>query len=170
MSIGHLLFGPDSGALAGLWDGGDHGEGTQTTSQTNQCHDITTYPEIGLAAGACSEMVSYWIFLPTDPKRLDQVIDPGLPTGILQPSTTTAPRSFSRTSGAERSAYVAQDPLTWGADAFYDIVEGKLEFRSHYKMSAPQTRRKIALLTTGPDPVPGRDIFVGMVSGRGIGC
>ncbi len=43
-----------TGAIAGLWPGGDHGEGTQRTSTTNQCHDITVYPEIGLAAGACS--------------------------------------------------------------------------------------------------------------------
>jgi hypothetical protein len=41
---------PESGVIAGLWEGGDHGEGTQTTRLTNQCHDITTYPEIGLAA------------------------------------------------------------------------------------------------------------------------
>ncbi|MDP6346732.1 MAG: redoxin domain-containing (seleno)protein, partial [Alphaproteobacteria bacterium] len=33
------------------WRGGDHGKGTQKTSQTNQCHDITVFPEIGLAAG-----------------------------------------------------------------------------------------------------------------------
>src|SRR5690606_17854536 len=33
-----------TGAIAGLWQGGDHGPGTQTTSQTNQCHDITAYP------------------------------------------------------------------------------------------------------------------------------
>ena len=45
---------PESGAIAGLWQGGDHGPGTQSTRETNQCHDITAYPEIGLAAGACS--------------------------------------------------------------------------------------------------------------------
>ena len=41
-------------AIAGLWQGGDHGQGTQTSRLTNQCHDITVFPEIGLAAGACS--------------------------------------------------------------------------------------------------------------------
>ncbi len=45
---------PASGVIAGLWEGGDHGPGTQTTRETNQCHDITAYPEVGLAAGACS--------------------------------------------------------------------------------------------------------------------
>ncbi|MCH7890915.1 MAG: hypothetical protein IH921_05365, partial [Gemmatimonadetes bacterium] len=43
-----------TGDIAGLWGGGDHGPGTQETSSTNRCHDITAYPAIGLAAGACS--------------------------------------------------------------------------------------------------------------------
>src|SRR3712207_7749636 len=43
-----------SGNVAGLWQGGAHGEGTQETAVTNQCHDITVYPELGLAGGACS--------------------------------------------------------------------------------------------------------------------
>ncbi len=43
-----------TGNIAGLWAGGSHGEGLQSSAQTNQCHDITVYPEIGLAAGACS--------------------------------------------------------------------------------------------------------------------
>ena len=32
-----------TGNLAGLWQGGNHGEGTQTSRMTNQCHDITVY-------------------------------------------------------------------------------------------------------------------------------
>jgi hypothetical protein len=44
---------PSTGAISGLWPGGDHGPGTQKTSVTNQCHDITVFPEVGLAAGAC---------------------------------------------------------------------------------------------------------------------
>ena len=49
---------PKSGAISGLWQGGDHGPGTQSSRMTNQCHDITVFPEIGLAAGACSAMAS----------------------------------------------------------------------------------------------------------------
>ena len=45
---------PKTGAIAGLWQGGSHGEGTQTSRITNQCHDITVFAEVGLAAGACS--------------------------------------------------------------------------------------------------------------------
>ncbi len=43
-----------TGRLAGLWLGGHHGYGTQETSETDQCHDITVFPTRKLAAGACS--------------------------------------------------------------------------------------------------------------------
>jgi len=43
-----------TGAIAALWSGGNHGTGTQKTSETNSCHDITVFPEIGLGAGACA--------------------------------------------------------------------------------------------------------------------
>lgn len=48
------IFADGQGNVAGLWQGGAHGDGTQSSSRTDQCHDITAYPEIGLAAGACS--------------------------------------------------------------------------------------------------------------------
>ena len=55
----------------------------------------------------------------------------------------------------------AQDPLNWGADAIYDIVNGQMEFRSHYKMSAPQSDTENCVAHNGSlVPVPGRDIFV----------
>ena len=60
----------------GLWKGGSHGEDTQFTSVTNQCHDITTYPALGLAAGACSgNGILLDISDPVNPKRLDAVVD-----------------------------------------------------------------------------------------------
>jgi hypothetical protein len=155
---------PDSGTLAGLWDGGDHGEGTQTTSQTNQCHDITTYPEIGLAAGACSgNGILLDISDPADPKRLDQVIDPGFAYWHSATFNNDGSKVIftDEWGGGGRPRCRAQDPLTWGADAFYDIVEGKLEFRSHYKMSAPQTETENCVAHNGSlIPVPGRAIFV----------
>ena len=155
---------PDSGTLAGLWDGGDHGEGTQTTSQTNQCHDITTYPEIGLAAGACSgNGILLDISDPANPTRLDQVIDPGFAYWHSATFNNDGTKVIftDEWGGGGRPRCRAQDPLTWGADAFYDIVEGKLEFRSHYKMSAPQTETENCVAHNGSlIPVPGRDIFV----------
>src|SRR5262249_36217005 len=67
---------PASGAIAALWAGGDHGPGTQKTNATNQCHDITVFPEIGLAAGACSgNGILMDISDPVHPVRIDQVVD-----------------------------------------------------------------------------------------------
>ena len=85
------------------------------------------------------------------------------PIGTRRPSTTTAPRSSSLTNGAggSRPRCRAYDPLTWGADAIYDIVDGKLEFRSYYKLPAPQLEQENCVAHNGSIvPVPGRDIFV----------
>ncbi|MEX0964244.1 MAG: DUF305 domain-containing protein [Pseudohongiellaceae bacterium] len=155
---------PDNGTLAGLWDGGDHGEGTQTTSQTNQCHDITTFPDIGLAAGACSgNGILMDISDPANPRRLDQVIDPGFAYWHSATFNNRGDKVIftDEWGGGGRPRCRAQDPLTWGADAFYDIVDGKLQFRSHYKMSAPQTDTENCVAHNGSlIPVPGRDLFV----------
>lgn len=154
----------DNGTLAGLWDGGDHGEGTQTTRQTNQCHDITTFPGIGLAAGACSgNGILLDITDPANPERLDQVIDPGFSYWHSATFNNRGDKVIftDEWGGGGRPRCRAQDPLTWGADAFYDIVDGKLQFRSHYKMSAPQTDTENCVAHNGSlIPVPGRDLFV----------
>src|SRR5579864_6180839 len=66
-----------TGALNGLWKGGTHGEGTQRTSLTDKCHDITVYSAVGLAAGACSgNGILLDIKDPVHPVRLDAVSDP----------------------------------------------------------------------------------------------
>jgi len=63
--------------------------------------------------------------------------------------------------GGTRPRCRAHDPLTWGADAIYDIVDGKLEFRSYFKMPAPQVKWENCVAHNGSIvPVPGRDIFV----------
>ena len=155
---------PDNGTLAGLWDGGDHGDGTQTTRQTNQCHDITTFPGIGLAAGACSgNGILLDISDPANPERLDQVIDPGFSYWHSATFNNRGDKVIftDEWGGGGRPRCRAQDPLTWGADAFYDIVDGKLQFRSHYKMPAPQTETENCVAHNGSlIPVPGRDLFV----------
>ncbi len=155
---------PQAGVLAGLWEGGDHGKDTQTTAQTNHCHDITAYPEIGMAAGACSgNGILLDISDPENPTRLDQVID----TGFAYWHSATFNNDGTKViftdewGGGSRPRCRASDPLNWGADAIYDIVDGKLQYRSHYKMSAPQTDQENCVAHNGSlIPVPGRDIFV----------
>lgn len=155
---------PNSGIAAGLWEGGDHGPGTQTTNQTNQCHDITAYPEIGLAAGACSgNGILLDISDPVNPVRLHEVID----TGFAYWHSATFNNDGSKVlftdewGGGSRPRCRAQDPIDWGADAFYDIVDGEMQYRSHFKMPAPQTDTENCVAHNGSlVPVPGRDIFV----------
>ena len=68
----------ETGALAGLWRGGDHGDDTQETKETDQCHDITVFPEAGIAAGACSgNGIIFDISNPRKPQRIDAVVDNG---------------------------------------------------------------------------------------------
>ena len=63
--------------------------------------------------------------------------------------------------GGGRPRCRAYDPLDWGADAIYDIVDGKLEFRSYFKIPAPQLEQENCVAHNGSIvPVPGRDLFV----------
>ena len=63
--------------------------------------------------------------------------------------------------GGVRPRCRPSDPIDWGANAIYDIVDGKLEFRSYYKIPAPQSEQENCVAHNGSIvPVPGRDIFV----------
>ena len=155
---------PETGALGGLWTGGDHGDDTQDTSRTEECHDITVFPSANLAAGACSgNGILFDISDPYNPKRLDVVTD----TGFAYWHSATFNNDGTKViftdewGGGGRPRCRAWDPLTWGADAIYDIVDGKLIFQSHYKMPAPQKETENCVAHNGSIvPVQGRDIFV----------
>ncbi|MGH8194806.1 MAG: DUF305 domain-containing protein [Woeseiaceae bacterium] len=155
---------PDKGTLAGLWRGGDHGDDTQETSRTDQCHDITVYPERGIAAGACSgNGIIFDISDPLKPGRLDAVVDKGFAYWHSATFNNDGTKVLftDEWGGGTRARCRAYDPLDWGADAIYDIVDNKLEFRSHYKMPAPQAEQENCVAHNGSIvPVPGRDIFV----------
>ena len=155
---------PDTGILAGLWKGGDHGDETQETSETDQCHDITVFPKSGIAAGACSgNGILFDISDPLNPYRIDAVVD----TGFAYWHSATFNNDGTKViftdewGGGNRARCRTHDPLGWGADAIYDIVDGKLEFRSYFKMPAPQVEQENCVAHNGSIvPVPGRDIFV----------
>ncbi len=160
----YIFRDPESGAIAGLWEGGDHGPGTQSTRQTRQCHDITAFPELGLAAGACSgNGILLDISDPLNPVRLDQVVDPGFAYWHSATFNNDGTKVIftDEWGGGGRPRCRASDPKEWGADAIFDIVDGKLQFRSHYKLPAPQTEQENCVAHNGSlVPVPGRDIFV----------
>ena len=154
----------ETGVLAGLWRGGDHGDDSQETEITDQCHDITVFPSANIAAGACSgNGILFNISDPSKPERIDVVTD----TGFAYWHSATFNNEGTKVlftdewGGGGRARCRAWDPLNWGADAIYDIVDEKLEFRSHYKMPAPQLETENCVAHNGSIiPVPGRDIFV----------
>ncbi|HXV61415.1 MAG TPA: DUF305 domain-containing protein [Vicinamibacteria bacterium] len=155
---------PETGAISGLWKGGDHGEGTQRSRQTNQCHDITVYPELGLAAGACSgNGILLDISDPANPVRLDAVVDPAFAYWHSATFNNDGTKVVftDEWGGGGRPRCRAFDPVNWGANAIFDIVDGKLEFRSYYKLPAPQSKEENCVAHNGSlIPVPGRDIMV----------
>ena len=152
-----------TGSIAGLWTGGDHGDGTQRTAPTDQCHDITVFPSLKLAAGACSgNGILLDIADPLNPKRIDAVTD----TTFAYWHSATFNNDGTKViftdewGGGGRPRCKASDPMTWGANAVYDIVDGKLVFRAHYKMPAPQSDKENCVAHNGSIiPVPGRDLF-----------
>jgi hypothetical protein len=155
---------PATGNVAGLWTGGDHGPGTQRTSVTNQCHDITVFPEVGLAAGACSgNGILLDISDPVNPKRLDAVNDNNFAYWHSATFNNDGTKVIftDEWGGGTRPRCRNSDLMTWGANAIFDIVDGKMTFGGYYKMPAPQTETENCVAHNGSIiPVPGRDIMV----------
>jgi hypothetical protein len=153
-----------SGAISGLWPGGDHGPGTQKTSLTNQCHDITVFPERGLAAGACSgNGILLDISDPVHPVRLDQVVDNNFAYWHSATFNNDGTKVIftDEWGGGTRPRCRATDLPNWGADAIFDIVDRKMQFKGYFKMPAAQTEQENCVAHNGSlIPVPGRDIMV----------
>ena len=154
----------ESGRIAGLWQGGDHGQGTQRTRRTDQCHDITVFPEKKIAAGACSgNGIILDIADPLNPKRINDVKDNGFAYWHSATFNNDGTKVLftDEWGGGASPRCRASDPETWGADAIYDIVDGELQFRSYFKIPAPQASEENCVAHNGSVvPVPGRDIFV----------
>jgi hypothetical protein len=154
---------PNSGAISGLWQGGDHGPGTQSSRVTNQCHDITVLSEVGLAAGACSgNGILMDISDPVHPVRIDQVTDKSFAYWHSATFNNDGTKVVftDEWGGGLRPRCRAIDPPNWGGDAIFDIVDRKLRFTSYYKMPAPQTEQENCVAHNGSlVPVPGRDIM-----------
>ena len=155
---------PESGRLAGLWQGGDHGDDTQETRRTDQCHDITVFPSKKLAAGACSgNGIIFDISNPRKPQRIDAVADKSFAYWHSATFNNDGTKVLftDEWGGGSRPRCRAQDRRNWGANAIYDIVGGKLQFRNYYKLPAVQTEQENCVAHNGSVvPVPGRDIFV----------
>jgi len=154
---------PESGALAGLWRGGDHGDDSQETNDTNHCHDITVFPGLNIAAGACSgNGILFDISDPLQPRRLHAVTDPGFAYWHSATFNNDGSKVIftDEWGGGMRPRCRPSDPLTWGANAIYSIVDGQLEFQSYFKIPAPQSETENCVAHNGSIvPIPGRDLF-----------
>src|SRR5690606_15967268 len=143
---------PETGAIAGLFAGGDHGPGSQTTAQTNQCHDITAYPEVGLAAGACSgNGILFDISDPANPVRIDEVSDPNFAYWHSATFNNDGTKVIftDEWGGGGGARCQGGDPTEWGADAIFGVVGGRLVCGSYYKMPAPQTETENCVAHNG---------------------
>jgi hypothetical protein len=129
-----------------------------------QCHDITVYPAIGFAGGACA---GYGFLL--------DIHDPAHPVRIAAVSDSNFSYWHSATFNNDGTKLLfsdewgggggpkcrATDPKEWGADAIFTIVGNELKFQSYYKMSAPQTPQENCVAHNGSlIPIPGRDVMV----------
>ena len=155
---------PETGNMNGLWKGGNHGEGTQTTSMTRGCHDITVRSDLGLAAGACSgNGILLNISDPVHPVRVDAVTDPNYAFWHSANFSNDGTKVLftDEWGGGGQPRCRATDPMNWGADAIFNLKNGKLTLASYYKMPAPQTELENCVAHNGSlIPIPGRDIEV----------
>jgi hypothetical protein len=158
------IFADSAGAIAGLWQGGAHGAGTQSTAETNMCHDITVYTEIGLAAGACSgNGILLDIRDPANPRRVDQVTDPNFAYWHSATFSNDAQKVVftDEWGGGTQPRCRTTDRPEWGADAIFTRDGGRLKLAGYYKLPAAQDTTENCVAHNGSlIPVPGRDIFV----------
>ncbi len=159
------VFSDSAGNPNGLWRGGTHGEGTQNTAETNQCHDITVYPEMGLAAGACSgNGIVLDIRDPANPRRVAEAIDPNFAYWHSATFNNAGNKVVftDEWGGGVAARCRVTDRKEWGANAIFNLTpQRRLQLASYYKLPAPQTEQENCVAHNGSlVPVPGRDIMV----------
>lgn len=158
------IFGdPKTGAINALNNGGSH-EGKGKPAETDQCHDITVYSAIGLAAGACSgNGILLDIRDPANPKRVEAVNDSNYAYWHSASFSNDGQKVvFTDEWGGGMGARCREnDPNKWGADAIFNREGNKLTFASYYKLPAAQSETENCVAHNGSlIPVPGRDLKV----------
>jgi hypothetical protein len=135
-----------------------------STAGPTQCHDITVYPAIGLAGGACG---GYGLLLdikdPAHPVRIGAVADSNF--SYWHSATFNNDGSkilFSdEWGGGSQPKCRSTDKPEWGANAIFTLQNRQMEFQSYYKMPAPQTPQENCVAHNGSlIPIPGRDVMV----------
>jgi hypothetical protein len=165
VSSPRVFIDPRTGMINGLNNGGTHGKkGAEKPADTDQCHDITVYSAIGLAAGACSgNGILLDIKDPVHPKRVDAVNDPNYSYWHSASFSNDGSKVvFTDEWGGGLGARCRpNDPSKWGADAIFRLNDEKLSFASYYKLPAAQSDTENCVAHNGSlIPVPGRDLEV----------
>ena len=129
-----------------------------------QCHDITLYPAVGLAGGACE---GYGLLLdisdPVNPTRLTAVADSNFSYWHSATFNNDASKVLftDEWGGGGQPKCRESDPAEWGANAIFEVDGTDLDFKSYYKLPAPQTTEENCVAHNGSlVPVPGRDVMV----------
>ena len=150
-------------AAGGAAAGGGRGGGRGSTGPT-QCHDITVYPEAGLAGGACG---GYGLLLDirevAHPIRIDAAADMNMSFWHSATFSNDGTKVlFSDEWGGGSSPRCREsDRPEWGANALFTIENNKLVFHSYYKMPAAQTEQENCVAHNGSMiPIPGREVMV----------
>jgi hypothetical protein len=130
----------------------------------SQCHDITVYPAIGRAGGACG---GYGLLLdisdPVNPRRIGAVTDSNMGAWHSATFSNDGTRILftDEWGGGLSPRCRATDRREWGANAIFTLESDRMVFRSYYKLPAPQTPQENCVAHNGSlIPVPGRDIMV----------
>ena len=129
-----------------------------------QCHDITLYPAIGLAGGACG---GYGLLLdisdPVNPTRLAAVSDSNFSYWHSATFNNDGSKILftDEWGGGGQPKCRATDPKEWGANAIFTVADRQMHFKSYYKLPVPQTPEENCVAHNGSlIPIPGRDVMV----------
>ena len=138
--------------------------GIDPNAGPTQCHDITVYPAIGLAGGACE---GYGMLLdisdPENPTRLSAVADSNFSYwhSATFNNDGSAILFTDEWGGGGAPKCRASDPMEWGANAIFTIEGSEMDFQSYFKLPAPQTPEENCVAHNGSlIPIPGRDIMI----------
>lgn len=157
------IFGDEkTGAINAISSAATHGTGRP--EETDQCHDITVYSQLGLAAGACSgNGILLDIKDPANPKRIDAVNDKNYAYWHSASFSNDGKKVvFTDEWGGGMGARCREtDPNVWGANAIFNLKDNKLTFANYYKLPAAQSNSENCVAHNGSlIPVPGRDLKV----------
>jgi len=140
------------------------GQQPDSTAGPTQCHDITLYPAIGLAGGACA---GYGLLLdirdPAHPVRIGAVSDSNFSYWHSATFNNDGTKLLfsDEWGGGGQPKCRKSDPREWGADAIFTLQNRRMQFQSYYKLPAPQTPQENCVAHNGSlIPIPGRDVMV----------